>query len=105
MGKIKMIKFKKSPFSFCFSFYGTIYLTTRCFEKQERKHEAILKHELTHIRQQGFGFIENIIWVIKYFISKDFRYEMEKEAFIEEIKHRYMRLNLSLREKNKVINI
>jgi len=38
-------------------------------------------HELIHLRQHGFSYRKAILWWVRYYFDKKFRYSQELEAY------------------------
>jgi hypothetical protein len=61
--------------------FGLHGLALRPFVFYKRGHESIIKHEMIHIAQQKSFGLMRYCW--KYVFNKDFRYQMEFEAYFK----------------------
>lgn len=57
-----------------FAFVDTIYSSSEL-------PEHLIVHESVHLDQQGYSVIGAWIWLLRYLLSKKFRYRMELEAY------------------------
>ena len=50
------------------------------------KDKCLIEHEKVHLRQQKYWFPFNLLWLFKWIFIKKFRYTVEKEALIVQLK-------------------
>jgi len=72
-----------TPFKRGFTFYPFIFIPKR-LEKGTAWYESYASHETVHYKRQG---LLAIFWVIRYFLSKKFRWQEEKLAYTAEIEY------------------